>query len=69
MTKYSVEVRVDDSEMYEEFHEQITEAFKSIQRILDLTSPSEHVTLTDWEGKHEYQITNVTQTTTQGETQ
>lgn len=57
MTRYSIEVPVDHSTIYEEFHNQLSEAFATIERIMKLINPPESVTLTDWEGKHEYRIT------------
>jgi hypothetical protein len=66
MTRYSINVPVDHSTVYEEFHNQLSEAFATIERIMNLLNPPESVTLTDWEGKHEYLIQTTTQ---QGETQ
>jgi len=66
MIRYSVEVPVDHSTVYEEFHNQISEAFATIERIMNVLNPPEAVTLTDWEGKREYLIQTTTQ---QGETQ
>lgn len=57
MTRYSVEVPVDNATIYEEFHNQLSEAFATIERVMNLLNPPESVTLTDWEGKHEYRIT------------
>ena len=36
---------------------ELSEAFATIERIMNLLNPPESVTLTDWEGKHEYRIT------------
>ena len=66
MIRYSIEVPVDHSTVYEEFHNQLSEAFATIDRVMKLINPPESVTLTDWEGKHEYLIQTTTQ---QGETQ
>lgn len=57
MIRYSVEVPVDHSTVYEEFHNQLSEAFATIECIMNVLNPPESVTLTDWEGKHEYRIT------------
>lgn len=66
MIRYSINVPVDHSTVYEEFHNQLSEAFATIERVMNLLNPPESVTLTDWEGKREYLIQTTTQ---QGETQ
>jgi hypothetical protein len=66
MIRYSINVPVDHSTVYEEFHNQLSEAFATIDRVMKLINPPEAVTLTDWEGQQEYLIQTTTQ---QGETQ